>query len=220
MGGGKLPKIFSKAGPKTRPLLILASSSPRRRALLEEHGYRFEVVVPADVREIAPVHLSPGETVLANARAKARAVAAHHSGAVVIGVDTEVFFEGRVLGKPRDLKDAFAMISRLNGRTHEVYSGVWIVAPSVKTKNTPKSASPRIAERGFIEVTRVHFHRRTAAQLRAYLARIHPLDKAGAYAAQNDHGEMIAKVEGSYSNVIGLPMETLGRVLGEAEAKR
>jgi septum formation protein len=195
------PRPFSsKAGPKARPLLILASSSPRRRALLAGHGYAFEVVAPPGVEEIAPAHLSPGETVLANARAKARAVARLRPGALVLGVDTEVFFEGRVLGKPADMADAFAMLSRLNGRTHEVYSGVWLVGPR--------------GERGFIEVTRVHFHRRTPVQLRRYLARIGPLDKAGAYAAQDDNGEMIARVEGSYSNVIGLPMEVLAGALG------
>jgi septum formation protein len=191
------PSLTSKAGPKTRPLLILASSSPRRRALLEEHDYTFEVIVPRDVEEIAPAHLSPGETVLANARAKARAVV--RPAAVVIGVDTEVFFEGRVLGKPADMNAAFEMLSRLNGRTHEVYSGVWLVHGE--------------KERGFIVVTRVHFHRRTDAELRIYLARIGPLDKAGAYAAQDDHGEMIARVEGSYTNVIGLPMEELEKTL-------
>jgi septum formation protein len=191
------PSITSKAGPKTRPLLILASSSPRRRALLEEHYYTFEVIVPRDVEEIAPAHLSPGETVLANARAKARAVV--RPAAVVIGVDTEVFFEGRVLGKPADMNAAFEMLSRLNGRTHEVYSGVWLVHGE--------------KERGFIVVTRVHFHRRTDAELRIYLARIGPLDKAGAYAAQDDHGEMIARVEGSYTNVIGLPMEEFEKTL-------
>lgn len=190
---------FSKAGPKARPLLILASTSPRRRALLAEHGYEFEVIAPPGVDEIAPDYLSPGETVLANARAKAQAVAASQRGKLVIGVDTEVFFEGRVLGKPKDMDDAFAMISRLNGRTHEVYSGVWMEGP----RNS----------RGFIEVTRVHFHLRSAEELRRYLARIHPLDKAGAYAAQDDHGEMINQVEGSYSNVIGLPMERLAEEL-------
>lgn len=184
-----------KAGHESRPLLILASASPRRRALLTEHGYHFEVVVAQGVEEIAPPHLSPGETVLANARAKARAVARHRPGALVLGVDTEVFFEGRVLGKPADMEAALAMLSRLNGRTHEVYSGVWLAGPR--------------GEAGFIEVTRVHFHQRTRAELRRYLARIGPLDKAGAYAAQDDHGEMIARVEGSYTNVIGLPMETL-----------
>lgn len=191
------PSRTSKAGPKTRPLLILASSSPRRRALLAEHGYNFEVIAPCDVEEIAPAHLSPGETVLANARAKARAVI--HPGAIVVGVDTEVFFEGRVLGKPADMNAAFEMLSRLNGRTHEVYSGVWLVHGE--------------KEHGFVVVTRVHFHHRTDAELRRYLARIGPLDKAGAYAAQDDHGEMIARVEGSYSNIIGLPMEALAESL-------
>ena len=163
--------------------------------LLEEHGYAFRVVQPTGVEEHAPLHLSPGETVLANARAKARAVARLHPDAVVLGVDTEVFFEGRVLGKPGDMEAAFAMLSRLNGRSHEVYSGVWIVG--------------RGRERGFIEVTRVHFLRRTEDEMRRYLARIGPLDKAGAYAAQDDRGGMIAGFEGSFSNVIGLPMERL-----------
>ena len=176
-------------------MLVLASTSPRRRSLLAEYGYQFEVVAPEGVEEIAPPDLSPGETVLANARAKARAVV--RPDATVLGVDTEVFFEGRVLGKPRDMEDAFAMISRLNGRTHEVYSGCWLVDAS--------------GERGFVEVTRVHFHHRSDEALRAYLARIGPLDKAGAYAAQNDDGEMIARMEGSFTNVIGLPMEALAR---------
>ena len=195
---------FSKAGPQARPSLILASASPRRRALLAEHGYAFEVRVPAGVEEIAPPYLSPGETVLANARAKARAASAeigHRENALVLGVDTEVFFEGRVLGKPADMDAAFAMLSRLNGRTHEVYSGVWIAGQGT--------------ERGFIEVTQVRFFRRTDAELRRYLARIHPLDKAGAYAAQDDRGGMIAGFEGSFSNVIGLPMELLRVALRE-----
>ena len=163
---------------------------------MREHGYDFEVRVPQGVEEIAPPHLSPGETVLANARAKAHAAFSESTpDAIVLGVDTEVFFEGRVLGKPADMGAAFTMLRRLNGRTHEVYSGVWIVG--------------RGKERGFIEVTGVRFFHRTDAELRRYLARIHPLDKAGAYAAQEDRSEMIAGFEGSFSNVIGLPMERL-----------
>jgi septum formation protein len=158
-------------------------------------------MVPAGVEERAPAHFSPGETVLANARAKAQAVARSHPEAVVLGVDTEVFFGDRVLGKPADMGAAFAMLSGLNGRVHEVYSGVWIVGREI--------------ERSFVEITRVHFHRRTAAEMRRYLARIGPLDKAGAYAAQDDRGEMIARVEGSFSNVIGLPMERLAAELRE-----
>jgi septum formation protein len=187
--------------PTARPPLILASASPRRRLLLHDHGYAFEVRVPRGVAEIAPAHLSPGETVLANARAKARACVVRHPDEIVLGVDTEVFFGGRVLGKPADMDAAFAMLRRLNGRTHEVYSGVWIAGQG--------------KESGFLEVTGVRFHQRTDAELNRYLARIHPLDKAGAYAAQEDHGEMIAAFDGSFSNVIGLPMEHLREALKE-----
>lgn len=193
-----------KSDPSAQPLLVLASTSPRRRALLAEYGYRFEVIAPQGVEEIAPPDLSPGDTVLANARAKARAVV--RPDATVLGVDTEVFFEGRVLGKPSDMDDAFAMLSRLNGHTHEVYSGCWLIGGGT--------------ERGFVEITRVHFHQRTDSELRAYLARIHPLDKAGAYAAQTDDGEMIARFEGSFTNVIGLPMEALAREWESAEVSR
>jgi septum formation protein len=193
--GWESDAIYSEAGPQARPLLVLASSSPRRRALLREHGFTFDIVAPQGVVEVAPGHLSPGETVLANACVKARAVAPQRPDAVVLGVDTEVFFEGKVLGKPADMEAAFAMLSRLNGRAHDVYSGVSIVGQG--------------RERHFIDVSRVHFHRRTDQELRRYLARIGPLDKAGAYAAQDDRGEMIARVEGSFSNVIGLPMERL-----------
>jgi septum formation protein len=182
------------------PPLILASASPRRRHLLSERGYDFRVV-PADVAEIAPAHLSPGEITLANARAKAEAVSRRHPEALVLGVDTLVAFHGQVLGKPENMDAAFAMVKRLNGQTHDVYSGVWLCHRASRH------------EQGFIEVTRVHFRKLTDAQLRAYLARIGPLDKAGAYAAQEDRGELIESFEGSFSNVVGLPMEALARAL-------
>ena len=180
------------------PPLILASISPRRRLLLLEHGYEFRVV-PADVTEIAPAYLSPGEITLFNARAKSRAhfAAMPQPGSLVLGVDTLVAFEGAVLGKPENMMAAFRMVKRLNGRTHDVYSGVWLRHAESKR------------ERGFIDITRVHFRKLTDAQLKAYLARIGPLDKAGAYAAQEDRGELIESIEGSFSNVIGLPMEAL-----------
>lgn len=183
--------------PKSiHPPLVLASASPRRRRLLEHEGYDF-AVLPAEIEEIAPPHLSPGEIVLWNARAKARAVAPRAPKATVLGVDTLVAFEGAIFGKPADAEEAFEMLRRLNGKSHEVYSGVWFIRWKAGQ------------ERGFIEITRVHFHRRSERELRAYLARIGPLDKAGAYAAQDDRGEMIHQVEGSFTNVIGLPMERL-----------
>jgi len=123
--------------------LILASTSPRRRRLLLEHGYNFRVI-PADVNEIAPAHLSPGEITLFNARSKASAIAHRHPRALVIGVDTIVSFEGKVFGKPATMGEALTMLRRLNGRAHEVYSGVWL-----RHAATGK-------ERGFIDITRVH----------------------------------------------------------------
>jgi len=184
------------------PPLILASTSPRRRRLLLEHGYNFRVV-PAGVDEIAPAHLSPGEITLFNARSKAHTVARAHPRSLVLGVDTIVSFEGEIFGKPASMAAALAMLQRLNGRTHEVYSGVWL----------RHAATSR--ERGFIDITRVHFRRLTDEQLRAYLARIGPLDKAGSYAAQEDRGELILRVEGSFSNVTGLPMEAFAMALRE-----
>jgi len=176
--------------------LVLASTSPRRRALLEEHGYSFEVVPPL-VEEVSPAHLSPRETVLFNAGLKAASVARSQPHAVVLGVDTLVAFEGRMLGKPADLDEALVMLRALNGREHQVFSGVCLATHAGRVL------------RSFAERTHVRFRERTDAELRAYLARIEPLDKAGAYAAQEDRGAMIAEIDGSMTNVIGLPMETL-----------
>src|SRR5688500_4354612 len=110
------------------PRLILASSSPRRRDLLQEHGYVFETV-PARVEEIDHPELHPEELVLHNAQLKARSVASAHSDAIVLGVDTIVAFEGETFGKPANMAAALRMLQRLNGRTHEVYSGLCLVGP-------------------------------------------------------------------------------------------
>ena len=164
--------------------------------LLEQHGFPFEQV-PADVTEAAPEHLSPGEIVLLNARLKAQAVARDRPESVIIGVDTLVALDHEVLGKPGDFAEAESMLARLNGGEHNVYSGVWILQLSSGK------------QRGFTEITHVRFRRLSASDRTAYLRRINPLDKAGAYAAQEDNGELIESVAGSFSNVIGLPMERL-----------
>ena len=182
-------------------MIVLASASPRRRQLLSEHGYTF-TVQPADIEEVMPPDLNVGEVTLFNARQKALAVAASNPEAVVIGVDTLVALEGEILGKPADMDDAFAMLSRLNGRIHEVHSGVWVVCQSTNTN------------RAFVEVSRVKFRNLSETELRRYMARIHPLDKAGAYAAQDESPESIVEcIEGSRTNVIGLPMEALAKML-------
>src|SRR6476659_1310116 len=141
------------------PSLVLASASPRRRTLLEEHGYSF-TVAPAQIPEISPAHFSPGETVLFNARKKCRTVALERYDELVVGVDTEVALEQEVLGKPADMDDAFRMLSRLNGLAHYVYSGVWLARLATGE------------ERGAIEVTKVHFKKLSPARLRAYLERV------------------------------------------------
>jgi septum formation protein len=153
------------------------------------------------VEEVAHAHLTPEELVLENAQMKARAVGKGRPDALVLGIDTLVAFDGEVFGKPADMDAAFAMLQRLNGKTHEVYSGLCFFYGAASRESC------------FTEITRVHFHHRSDDELRRYLARIGPLDKAGAYAAQDDRGEMIASFEGSFSNVIGLPMETLEREL-------
>jgi len=188
-------------------MIVLASASPRRRQLLTEYGYTF-TVQPSTIEETMPPDLTAAEITLFNARQKAFDVAAKNPEAVVIGVDTLVAFDGVSLGKPADMDEAFAMISRLNGCIHEVYSAVWAVRQASNIS------------RALVEVSRVKFRTLDEAGLRRYLARIHPLDKAGAYAAQDtSHESIIESIEGSRTNVIGLPMEALAKMLAAMEGK-
>ena len=186
------------------PRLFLASGSPRRRELLTAAGYRFELC-PAPVAESASGQLTARELVRLNARRKARATVhllPATGPAVVLGADTLVSLDGAVLGKPRDQDEAFAMLSRLAGRTHEVVTGVCLLPTG--------GESPA---REWVERTAVTFRALGPDDLRAYLARINPLDKAGAYAAQEHGADVIAATTGSWTNVIGLPMESLRREL-------
>lgn len=173
---------------------MLASQSPRRRELLEQAGF-FVECVPAGVDEMTDGE--PQTLAIANAEAKARAVACGRPDAIVIGADTIVVLDGEIFGKPGSLDHAREMLARLAGRTHEVMTGV------VMLRQSPETCVR------FCEVTRVRFHALDAGAIDRYLADIHVLDKAGAYSAQEDDGRIIANVEGSFSNVIGLPMERL-----------
>ena len=152
--------------------------------------------------EIAPPHLSPGIT-LFNARSKAHAISRNHPKALVIGVDTVVSFEGEVFGKPANMDEAVAMLRRLNGRAHEVYSGVWL----------RHDASGK--ERGFIDITRVHFQRLTEPQLRAYLNRIRPARQARRICRPGRQRRIDRPSGRLLSNVTGLPMEALAKALKE-----
>ena len=176
------------------PLLVLASSSPRRAALLFDSGFEFEIAPPR-LTEKFDVAVTLRELTLWNAIRKGMSVAETRPDAVVLAADTLVALENEIIGKPVDLNEAAQMLRRLSGRTHEVCSAVLIY----------HQTSGRSAV--FHDISRVLFRRLNAAMINNYLAKVNPLDKAGAYAAQGSGAEIIAKIEGSFTNVVGLPME-------------
>ena len=182
------------------PGIVLASGSPRRKDLMEEAGYKFEVDVP-DVSEIDDPAIEIRKLTAINAKLKADAVVGRHPGKVIIAADTLVLFDGEALGKPADLEEAAEMLGRLNGNSHQVYTAVCIMGfDSSKTIE-------------FDVITQVTFKRLTQDEMTHYHSLINPLDKAGSYAAQ-EHGELIIeKSAGSATNVIGLPMDEVAEQL-------
>ncbi|HNQ74379.1 MAG TPA: Maf family protein [Verrucomicrobiota bacterium] len=178
--------------------IILASKSPRRRELLTLFDVPFQVV-PSTAREVHDQQLTAWEMAQVNAYRKARAVARRFPDALVIGADTMVYLDRdtRLLGKPTSQRDAAAMLRALAGRVHAVITGVCLLHLRERRR------------RVFTDWTDVQFHPLTAAQIRAYLRLIDPMDKAGAYAIQEHGDRIIAALFGSYSNVVGLPMERL-----------
>lgn len=178
------------------PPLILASVSPRRRDLLREIHVAFQVI-PSDVTELHQEHLTARELSLVNAYRKARAVSKRFPDHLVLAADTLVYLGTRLFGKPSTRLEAFAMLTDLSGQTHQVITGVSLMH---------LRAHRQIL---FSETTFVTFQRLTEAQIRNYLAAVDTLDKAGAYAVQERGGEIISSIDGSYSNVVGLPVERL-----------
>jgi septum formation protein len=188
--------IRVKLGAVKMPSLILASASPRRAELLQQLELEFRVMA-SDAAEVTPEHLSPQEICQLNAHRKSRAIAKKNPDAFVLGADTLVFLEREIFGKPRDLPDAHRMLKQLQGRTHQVVTGVCLLHLRAHR------------ERIFAISTDVTFHPLTENQISRYLSKINPLDKAGAYAIQ-EHGELIvSEISGSFSNVVGLPLERL-----------
>ena len=180
--------------------LILASASPRRRELLGGLGVPFEVVT-ADVVEHEEPSTDPREMVAHNAALKADWVAARRPDAWVLGADTTVYIEGHALNKPADAAEARAMLRRLSGRTHTVLTGLaWRNAAAGVRVDTG-------------EATEVTFKPLDDATIETYLARVHTLDKAGGYAIQEQGELIVANYRGSLSNVIGLPLDTVKRLL-------
>lgn len=178
------------------PRLLLASASPRRQELLASMGIPFEIVV-SNAEEIESG--APDKLVLGNARIKGLSVAREHRDAVILAADTIVYFNHQVLGKPKDKAEAERMIRMLSGAWHEVYTGVFVTGNG--------------REESGVSVSRVQFDRLTDEEVRRYVETGEPMDKAGAYAIQGRAGMFIDRIEGSYSNVIGLPMALVRQML-------
>ena len=178
------------------PPVILASASPRRSQLLASMDIEFEVV-PSHVEELIDGYDFIPDLCEANARIKAEPIADMHPECLVIAADTMVYLEDTLFGKPTDIDDAHRMLTRLQGRTHQVTTGVSLIYHNEEISKS------------FSVITNVTFLLLDAGQISEYLAKIDPLDKAGGYAIQ-EHKQMIAKrVSGSVSNVVGLPVERL-----------
>ncbi|ADL05751.1 Maf family protein [Lacrimispora saccharolytica] len=181
--------------------LVLASASPRRRELLAQIGIRPEIV-PSTIEEKITTDV-PEEAVAELSRQKAEDVAGcQQSGTFVIGADTVVAAGGEILGKPATHQEAFRMISMLEGRTHQVYTGVTLVYCGQNGKKV----------RTFVEKTDVHLYPMSQEEIKAYTDGIEPMDKAGAYGIQGKFAAFIKGIDGDYNNVVGLPV---GRVYQE-----
>ncbi len=183
--------------------LVLASRSPRRRRLLEQIGLGFEVR-PSDIEEHLPPGLGPGAAVEHLALQKAESVAPTAPEALTLGADTVVVLDDEVLGKPAGPDEAAAMLGRLSGRTHTVFTGVALVHPATGRRVTAH------------EATAVTFAALGGDEIAGYVATGSPMDKAGGYGIQDDLGALLVeRIAGDYYNVVGLPLRRLYEVVRE-----
>jgi septum formation protein len=182
------------------PPLLLASTSPQRRAILEQLGIPFDVVAP-QYEEHDPPKANAKELVRKHALGKARSVAAGAGDRPVLGVDTTVVRAGRIYSKPKDAGDAARMLEELSGRTHAVVSGLCLITPGWEVVET--------------EATRVTFRELTPRDLAWYVASGEWEGRAGGYAIQGRGAALVERVEGDYLNVVGLPSSLLVRLLTE-----
>jgi len=182
--------------------LILASASPRRKHLLSQLGLDFTVEPSGDEENIY-ANLPPDVIAVTLAENKARNVAGRHQDGLVLGADTIVVIDGRILGKPRDTGHAMEMLSRLSGRWHSVYTGLALI--DAETGSQIKD----------FEESRVKFKNLSEREIKNYINTGEPLDKAGAYGIQGKGSLLVEKIEGCYYNIVGLPLFKLNTLLLE-----
>ncbi|MBP3696996.1 MAG: septum formation inhibitor Maf [Clostridia bacterium] len=182
--------------------IILASASPRRKELLTTAGVEFEVLV-SDADETVPDGTLPADAAMLTAEKKALAVAEKCGDALVIGADTIVVLDGRILGKPKDEADAKAMLRFLSGKEHKVITGVCLT-DGVETKK-------------FAQVSKVRFYDLTDEEIAAYVATKEPMDKAGSYGIQGKGCVLVESIEGDYFNIVGLPVAATVRAIKDFE---
>lgn len=177
--------------------LILASASPRRKELLADAGFCFEII-SSNADEVAIIG-SPEKTVLMNARLKAKEVFDRNQDSIVIGADTVVCLDGKILGKPKDKDEAREMIKSLSGSIHEVLTGYSVIDSS--------------GEENGVTVTKVCFRTISAAEVEEYISTDEPYDKAGGYGIQDKAGAFVKFIDGDLNNVIGLPVCDVKKLL-------
>jgi septum formation protein len=194
-------------------MLVLASASPRRQELLRTAGISF-TVQPADIDESPLPDEHPVAYVERLAREKALAVWATRPNDLVLGADTTVVVNGMMLAKPADAEDAARMLRLLSGRTHQVITGVCLVGPPTE-KDQQNLRTENCEQRTASETTLVTFTKLSDSDIREYIATGEPMDKAGAYAIQGIASRWIPRIEGDYSNVVGLPVAMVYRMLRE-----
>ena len=181
--------------------LVLASASPRRVELLSGAGFEFDILVP-QVEEAHDASLTPAALTVENARRKALAGSVQRPEALVLGADTLVYIDGEPLAKPADLDEALSMVRRLSGRTHQVCTGVAL-------------ATGGVVVRELHVITQVAFKPLSDETIRAYHAQVNPLDKAGGYGIQACTEMLLDHMEGSFTNVVGLPVDEVTAMLHE-----
>lgn len=177
---------------------IVASGSPRRRELLSNAGFDFEVIV-SDADETLPKKIDAADAVKELSKRKALSVSALHPGHVVLGCDTVVALDGKILGKPKNKEEAEKMLSAISGRAHEVFTGVFITDGE--------------KEKSFVSCTRVEFFPLSKETIEAYAETNEPYDKAGAYGIQGLGSVLVKKIDGDYFTVMGLPVSECARTL-------